>query len=367
MSGLTPRERFNRIMHYEPVDRLPVWGVEEVTEGAIRQWICDGVFPIGSTVNDIFPLDPVNLITLDTNPLPSFIQRGLATDDRWRTYIDQYGFTVKVLKEQSVSPRIYYYLDGVVHNRQEWNALTKRYNPHDPRRQSRAWGEELINHYNTTSNPVGLRIDWGPGRGAKNGYTMGMELFLETLITDPGLVADMFDFWADFVIEASRDLVTQCKIDFVFFAEDGIGYKNSTLVSPKMYRELWLPSMRRVTDFLHSHGIDIIAHYSSGNQIPIIPVLLDIGVNLYFPLEVAAGMDAPTLRKRFGKNILLIGNIARQALMDGTEAVEREFYAKVPPMMASGGYIPAVDDAIMPDISYESYLRYYELIRGYTL
>ncbi len=367
MTALTDRERFNRIMHWEPVDRPPVWGVEEVTEGAVRRWIRDGDFPIGSAVADVFSLDPVILMRLDTDPLPSFVQRGIGEDDEWRTYVDQYGFTVKELKAQSVSPRVYYYLDGVVHNRAEWEALKCRYYPQDPRRKPRAWSDELIDHYNEATCPVGLRIDWGPGRGPKNGYTMGLELFLETLISDPGLIRDMFDFWADFVIEASRELVTRFRIDFVYFAEDGIAYKNGTLVSPKMYRELWIPGMRKVADFLHSHGIKVIAHYSSGNQIPIIPVLLDIGVNLYFPLEVAAGMDARALRQRFGKNILLIGNISRQALMDGPHAVEHEFRAKVPPLMASGGYIPAVDDAIMPDISYASYKRYLELVRAYRL
>ena len=97
------------------------------------------------------------------------------------------------------------------------------------------------------------------------------------------------------------------------------------------------------------------------------PFLLDIGVNLYSPLEVAAGMDAIELRKQFGRDILLIGNISRQALMDGPHAVEKEFYAKVPQLMKSGGYIPAVDDAIMPDISDESYKHYLDLIRGFKL
>jgi hypothetical protein len=78
-------------------------------------------------------------------------------------------------------------------------------------------------------------------------------------------------------------------------------------------------------------------------------------------------MDARALRRRFGREIRLIGNISRQALMDGPEAVDREFYAKVPPLMEEGGYIPAVDDAIMPDISFESYQHYIELVRNFEL
>jgi len=64
------------------------------------------------------------------------------------------------------------------------------------------------------------------------------------------------------------------------------------------------------------------------------------------------------------KSILLIGNISRQALMEGPQAVEQEFYAKVPPLSEEGGYIPAVDDAI---ISFESYKRYLDLARDFRL
>jgi hypothetical protein len=362
---MNARERFNRIMHFQAVDRIPLWSVEEVMEGAIRTWIRDEDYPIGMSLSDVVKLDPVEIIRLDTDPLPAFVQRTLDEDDRWRIWVDQYGFTVKTLKAQSVGPVVYIYLSGVVNDRQDWEELKKRYDPADPRRQPRSWGPEFIAHYNNAAGPVGLRIDWGPGRGVKNGYAMGLEHFLEMLIGDPGLVEDMLDFWADFVIAMARDLVTNCQIDYAFFAEDGIGYRNSSLVSPKMYRKLWIPAMRKVTTFLYGHGIDVIGHYSSGNTLPLIPLLLDIGINTYFPLEVAAGMDAHELRNKFGGDILLIGNISRQALMDGPEAVDREFYAKVPSLMEAGGYIPAVDDAIMPDITFESYQHYIELVRSF--
>jgi len=364
---MNARERFNRIMHFQPVDRVPLWGVEAVMEEAIRQWICDGLFPIGMSLDDVFRLDPSETIKLDTDPLPAYVQHKIDEDDRWRTAIDQYGFQVRTLKAQSVGPKVYYYLSGVVANRQDWEELKKRYDPADPRRRPRSWGPELIDYYNNATCPVGLRIDWGPGRGVKNGYAMGLERFLEMVIDAPGLVQEMLDFWAEFVIDVASDLVSSCRIDYAYFAEDGIGYKNSSLVSPKTYRALWIPAMRRVTDFLRGHGIDIIGHYSSGCTLPLIPLLLDIGVNLHFPLEVAAGMDAPDLRRRFGRDILLIGNISRQALMDGPPAVEREFYAKASALMADGGYIPAVDDAIMPDISFASYRRYLDLVGGYKL
>jgi hypothetical protein len=362
---MNARERFNRIMRFETVDRPPLWGVEEVMEGAVRRWVKEGHFPMGMSVSDVFPLDGREIVYLDTGPLPAFVSRTLEKTERWKTATDSYGFTVRTLREQSVTPTIYYYLAGCVNRREDWEALKQRYNPDDPRRTPRAWGQELWDYYNNGTSPVSMRIDWGPGRGAKNGYTMGLERFLETLMDDPDLVKDMFNFWADFVIEASREWFRRVRFDFVYFTEDGMGYKNSSLVSPKMYREIWCPALRKVTDFLHSQGVEIIAHYTSGNIKPLIPTLLDAGISLYFPLEVAAGMDARTLQKEYGRNIRMIGNISRQSLMDGPDAVDREFNAKVPALMSHGGYIPAVDDAIMPDMPFESYRRYLELAANF--
>jgi len=48
---------------------------------------------------------------------------------------------------------------------------------------------------------------------------------------------------------------------------------------------------------------------SDGNINEIVPLWLKAGVNGFFPLEVAAGMDAVKLRKKYGKNIILVGNI----------------------------------------------------------
>ena len=53
--------------------------------------------------------------------------------------------------------------------------------------------------------------------------------------------------------------------------------------------------------------------------------------------------------------------------MDGPKAVEKEFYSKVPTLMEQGGYIPAADDMILPDISFESFSHYVNLIKSYKL
>jgi hypothetical protein len=362
---LNARQRFNRIMHFQPVDRPPVWSVEGVTEGAVRRWIKDGTFPEGMALEHVIKLEEPTIVRLDTDPLPAFVKQTVDENERWITTTDEYGFTVRTLKEQSVSPRVYYYVGACVRDRDDWQTLKKRYDPADPRRMPRAWGPDLWAHYDTCTSPVELRIDWGPGRGPKNGYTMGLEPFLDAVLSDPALVKEMFDFWAEFVIACARPWLEHVHFDYACFVEDGIAYKNSTLVSPSMYRDLWVPALRKVVDVLLSYGIDVIAHYTSGNICPLIPTLLDIGISLFFPLEAAAGMDALALRGEFGRDIRLIGNISRQALMDGPQAIDEEFERKALPLMADGGYVPAVDDMITPNITFQSYSYYIEKVRSF--
>jgi uroporphyrinogen decarboxylase len=353
-------------MHFQKPDRLPVWDLEGITEGAVRQWCLDG-FPPGREVHEFIPFDPYVRVPLSTDPIPSFVPRVIAEDEESITTIDLYGFQVKTLKAHTVAPTVYYYVEGSVQTRDDWEQMKKRYDPADLRRRPTYWGPELFQYYRDTDRPVSLTLGWGPGRGSKNGYMLGLERFLEALHDEPALIHDIFEFWADFTVELVRELVENVPVDFVWLSEDGLAYKNATLISPAMYREFWHPYVKRVTDFLRSHGVEIIGHYTSGNIKPLIPSFLEAGINLLGPLECAAGLDAVELRREYGRDLLMMGNIGREVLMAGPEAVEQEFYRKVPRLMEEGGYIPAVDDMILPDISFAAMKRYVELVREFKI
>ena len=124
---------------------------------------------------------------------------------------------------------------------------------------------------------------------------------------------------------------------------------------------------RKIIAFDIVFKFDIICHYASGNIETLLPIMLKAGFNTFAPLEVAAGMDAIKLREHHGNRILLMGNISRQALMDGPKAVEKEFYGKVPYLMEQGGYIAAADDMILPDISFQSFKHYINLLKSMQL
>jgi len=64
-----------------------------------------------------------------------------------------------------------------------------------------------------------------------------------------------------------------------------MGYKGTQLFSVDMYRELLKPYHKKAVEWAHSKGIKAHLH-SCGDVNPIIPELIEIGVDALNPLEV---------------------------------------------------------------------------------
>lgn len=75
-----------------------------------------------------------------------------------------------------------------------------------------------------------------------------------------------------------------------------------------MYKELLLDGHKRLFDFLHSKKLKVIVH-SCGYVEPLVPGLIEAGMDCLQAMEVKAGMDMPRLFKKFGDKISFCGNI----------------------------------------------------------
>jgi len=152
--------------------------------------------------------------------------------------------------------------------------------------------------------------------------------------------------------------------DYATIWED-MAYHSGPHISPKQFRKFMLPGYKKITRFLRENGIDVIMVDSDGNNDAIIPCFLEGGVNCLYPLEAASGEDALRLRKKYGRDLILIGNIDKRALAAGGEALEREVGSKLPYLLEEGGYVPSVDHCVSSDISFANYCRYIELLKGF--
>jgi uroporphyrinogen-III decarboxylase len=353
---MNTRERFLKIMNFQQADRLPIIEVESYEGDTLKRWYREGL-PENRSVVDFLGMDRIEYVPINFNIIPGFETKFISDDGFYRTEVNSMGITVRYRKDRGM---IYSYLDHPVKNRDDWNNIKVRLNPEDPNRYPQNWGTDLINYYNNADHPIGLTLH--PFFFRMVFFMMGMERFMTSFYDQPDLIHDMFEYCADFCLATIQKLFDAVHIDFVAIAED-LAYKHSSHISPSMYREFWFPHQRKVLDFLKSKGVSVIGLWSSGDIRPILPLAIECGFNATWPLEDVTGINAVELFREYGKSLGLIGNIGIQTLIRGKEYIKKDIETKVLPLLETGGYIPTVDDMTPPEVPFENYAYYIELLK----
>ena len=194
---------------------------------------------------------------------------------------------------------------------------------------------------------------------------MGLEALCLSLYDDRPFVEQVVEEIADFALACLDRALAGVTYDFASFCED-MAHKTGPMIDPKLYRELWGPHYRRLVDRIHRAGIETIFLDSDGNLDKLIPIWLDLGINFIYPLEVAAGMDVVKLRKRFGRALIMGGGIDKRVLA-GDKAGIKRMVERIAPMVQEGGYLPCPDHCIPPDVSWENFIYYEQLMSAITL
>ncbi|MDP6708601.1 MAG: uroporphyrinogen decarboxylase family protein [Alphaproteobacteria bacterium] len=287
--------------------------------------------------------------------MPVFEIEVLEEDERHRVETTFGGQTVQVSKEHPW--RMPKYLDHPVKDWASWKDYKKRLDPETPERWPADWSA-FVERTNARDAPTMLLMEGF--FGVLREWT-GLERLLFMFFDEPDLVEDMMDQVLHLDMGMAARATEDLRIDCVRFWED-MAYRSGPLISPDMFRKFMLPRYRTITDFLRSRGVEILHVDSDGDVTELIPLWLEVGINFPWPLEVAAGTDAIALRKEYGRDIVLSGNIDKRVFRDGKEAIKAEVMAKVPYLMESGPYFPCLDHAVPPDVSLEDFRYYINLL-----
>ena len=90
-----------------------------------------------------------------------------------------------------------------------------------------------------------------------------------------------FDKYADFMIDCIRRVKEVCDIDSVLIHDDW-GTQNGPFFSLETAREMFVPYLKRITDYLHSQGMSYEQH-SCGNCSKLVPAYIEAGVDFWNP------------------------------------------------------------------------------------
>lgn len=198
-------------------------------------------------------------------------------------------------------------------------------------------------------------------------YLVGMEKFLTDLIMKKDYTFELLDRVMEFHIEIGKKL-TKLGCDIIWTGDD-FGTQRGMLISPELWREIFKPRFRRVFKELKECNPNIkIAYHSCGSIVPIIPDLIEIGLDILNPLQpYASGMDGKILKKEYGDRLSFFGGIDEQKILPFGSVKEVKGAVKKATfdLASGGGYILAPAHNIQPDTPMENVLALYEAVGEY--
>lgn len=220
----------------------------------------------------------------------------------------------------------------------------------------RAQAERHRNHFVWAHSRGFFEISW---------FMRGMNNFLVDMMVNPEYAELLMDCIAEYLISRTVRILEAAgdgTIDCVELNDD-VGSQNGLLISPDLWRQFVKPRMKRMIDRFSGYGVKIRYH-SCGGIRPIIPDLIEIGVDILNPVQcLARRMDLRELKDAYGRDLTFNGGIDTQELMPHKrgEEYEQEVRAILRMMGRNGGYIMAPAHAIQVDVPLENTLKLYEL------
>jgi hypothetical protein len=180
---------------------------------------------------------------------------------------------------------------------------------------------------------------------------------------DDKLYTECIDTIAELSYQCVKNVLeTGAKMDFAHYWED-ICFKGGPLINPNTFDKKLGRHYRRISDLCGKYGVDLISVDCDGYVDDLVPVWLDNGVNVMFPIEKGSWeYDFETMRKKFGKELRGVGNMDKVVLSRDKKAVDKEI-VRLQKLVDLGGYLPCPDHRIAPDAEWGLVAYYCEQMR----
>ncbi|OGV64938.1 MAG: hypothetical protein A3K19_10550 [Lentisphaerae bacterium RIFOXYB12_FULL_65_16] len=347
MTTLTSKERIDRILKRQPVDRIGLF--EHFWGDTQKKWTAAGKIKQGQRLDEYFGFDMTGCGTMNVVGNLDFVDQVIEEDAETKLVRDGNGALLRRHKLHDSTPE---HVDFAVKDRAGWDEHMKPHLKYDRRRINfQAYRD--ARRYAAEKNKF---FFWAGAHAFEHMKSVaGHEHMLVGMAWDPDWVKGMADTYARLYVELQETLFAEeGKPDGIWYYED-MGFKEHPFMSPAMYRDLIQPAHKYTFDYAHSLGLQVIVH-SCGFVEPLVPGLIEAGMDCLQVMEVKAGMDCRRLKKLYGDRISFIGGIDVRALYtNDLKKIEDEVQARVPPMMQGSGYVLHSDHSIPDTVNFESY------------
>ena len=181
--------------------------------------------------------------------------------------------------------------------------------------------------------------------------------------TENGLA--MYALEPEVVVAASRQSVAgQNQLDEhhirpgvpgVLMEQDMAG-SNGPLVSPQMFREMCLPFLKERMARVQQRVPQIVFH-NCGNNIPLMEMFIDCGIDCYQSLQTTAGMEVGRLKELYGDRVSFWGGVPVELLIAGSaDEVRQSVRTAMERGAPGGGFILGPSHSIAMNTKYDNFM-----------
>ncbi len=193
----------------------------------------------------------------------------------------------------------------------------------------------------------------------------GMENLLMDFSTNSKLAETLLDILVDIRCEQAKRFA-KAGVDILRLGDD-VGSQRKMLMSAKMWRKWLKPRLKKVIKSAREVNSEIhIFYHSDGYIEPIIPELIEIGVDILNPVQPEC-MDPSKLKKQYGDKLAFWGTVSCQRTMPlGTpEDVINEVRLRIKTVGENGGLLIAPTHILEPDVPWENVLAFFGGVERY--
>jgi uroporphyrinogen decarboxylase len=183
----------------------------------------------------------------------------------------------------------------------------------------------------------------------------GLERMMLDMVEDPDLTNQLLDIPFNYHRTAAKKLV-ELGVDMIWTGDD-MGAQHQMIISPRMWRKYFKPRMATFISELKTINPNVkVAYHTDGNIIPILPELIEIGLDVLNPVQPRS-MDPADIKKKFGDKLSFWGTIDEQQTLPfgSPEDVASEVRQRLATVGYDGGLILAPTHHVQLDTPLENF------------
>jgi hypothetical protein len=352
---MSDRERFNRQMHYQSVDRCFNMEFGYWDENFAR-WplFADNGITNNWQADRYLAFDTIKGISGNIWMHPVYQGRVVEERQKTRVIMNPDGLLAEVPKDNHDT--IPHFLKASVVTPDDWKRCkAERFRRDDP---SRRIPVDNLKQRHPPSRDYPLGINCGSMIG-KVRDTLTFEGLAYACYDYPDMVEDMVETCCLLVEDSLDQLLPHFDLDYAFGWED-ICFRSGPLVTLDFFTEVVVPRYKRIGNKLKAAGIDLWYTDCDGDVRPLLPGFLEAGINCLFPYEVNSCVHPAELLSEYAGELRIMGGFDKLEMIKGRQAI-RTYMESLVPLVERGGYIPFCDHRCPPDVDPDDYIYYLEL------